>query len=85
LHAACSIKTTLLIISVHPNIAGEMFEKIYEGEPIFDVFSVFGEDLQYRCFSKLHHMSTVSQSDIDAVFASNYCIQIIETGFAGQF
>jgi hypothetical protein len=27
----------------------------------------------------------MTQPDIDAVFANNYCIQIIETGFSEQF
>ncbi len=30
-------------------------------------------------------MKTVIQSDIDAVFANNSCLKIIETGFAEQF
>jgi hypothetical protein len=49
------------------------------------VFSVFGEDLQHRCFRKEDYVEPVTQPDIDAVFANNYCIQIIETGFAEQF
>jgi hypothetical protein len=37
-----------------PNIAGNyrviLFEKIYEGKPIFTVISNIGEDVQYRVF-----------------------------------
>jgi hypothetical protein len=28
-----------------------LFEKIYEGEPIFTVISNIGENVQYRCFN----------------------------------
>jgi hypothetical protein len=50
------------------------FETIYDGVPIVAVLSVSGEDLQYRCFSKVNYVK------VDAVFATNYHFQIIETG-----
>ncbi len=28
-----------------------LFEKIYNGDPIFTVISNIGEDVQYRCFN----------------------------------
>ncbi len=37
------------------------------------------------CFIKEYHVKTVIQSDIDAVFANNSCLKIIETRFAEQF
>jgi hypothetical protein len=61
----------------------QLIEKISNKEPILTVFSVFGEDLQHRCFRKEHYVKTVTQPDIDTVFANNYFIQI--TGFAEQF
>jgi hypothetical protein len=36
----------------------------------------------YRCLSKVYYEKIVTQPDIDAVIENNYCIQIIETGFA---
>jgi hypothetical protein len=29
-------------------------KKIYDGEPILNVFSNIGEDVQYRCFNSLY-------------------------------
>jgi hypothetical protein len=46
------------------------------------VFYVCGEDLYHRCFNSVYHVRIVSKPDIDVVFATNYCFQIIETGFA---
>ncbi len=49
-------------------------------------FSVIGEDLKHRCFRKEHYMKTVTQPYIiHAVFANNYCIQIIEQRYVEQF
>ncbi len=50
-----------------------LFEKIYDGEQILTVFSVSGKDIHYRCFYSVYY---VSWSDIDAVFANNYCILV---------
>jgi hypothetical protein len=58
-----------------PNIAGNcrpLFEKIYDGEPILTVFSVFGEDLHHRCFNSVYYVRTTSQPNANAVFANNY-------------
>ncbi len=52
---------------------------------IFTDFSNIGEDVHYRCFNVLYYVSTVSQPNIDAVLVNNYCLQIIETGFAEPF
>jgi hypothetical protein len=46
------------------------------------VFSVSSEDLYHRCFNSVYHVRAVLQPNIDIVFATNYCFQIIETGFA---
>jgi hypothetical protein len=43
-----------------------LFEKIYDEKPILSVFSVIGEDGQYR-FSKVYYVKSVSQPDIDSV------------------
>ncbi len=50
------------------------FEIIYDVLPIVAVLSVSGEDLQYRCFSKVNYVK------VDVVFATNYHIQITDTG-----
>ncbi len=60
-----------------------MFEKIYEGEPILTVFSFSGVDSQqYRCFSEVYYVRTVSQPDIDTDFKNGYGVQMTETWFA---
>ncbi len=59
-----------------------LFEKIYDGEPILTVFSNIGEDVQYRCFNDGYYVKSVSQPDTMPLFKNNYCLQIIETGFA---
>jgi hypothetical protein len=41
--------------------------------------------VQYRVLSLCENCVADSQPDVDAVFANNYCLQIIETGFAEQF
>jgi hypothetical protein len=56
-----------------------IFEKIYDGEPIF---SNIGEGLQHQCF---YNVRSVPQPDINAALGNNYCLQIIETWFAEQF
>jgi hypothetical protein len=58
-----------------------LFENIYDGEQILTVFSNIGEDVQYRCFN----VKSVSQPDTMPILENNYCLQIIETGFAEQF
>jgi hypothetical protein len=62
-----------------------LFEKIYYGEPIFTVFTNIGEDVQYRCFSQVYDVKSVSQPGTIALLGNNYILQIIETGFAEQF
>ena len=59
-----------------------LFEKIYDGEPILTVVSNIGEDVQYRCFNKVYDVKSVSQPDTMQILENNYCLQIIETGFA---
>ncbi len=56
LPTTCYIQTTLLIFFALIQSSWEfcaLFEKIYDGEPILSIFSVIGEDLQHRCFSRL--------------------------------
>ncbi len=75
---------SLPTVQISPgNVA--LLEMIYDGELIFTDFSSVGEDVQYRCLNVLYYVSTVSQPDIDAVLVNNYCLQIIETGFAAPF
>ncbi len=61
------------------------FEKIYDGEPILTVVSNIGEDVQYHSFNKVHDVKSVSQPDTLPIVENNYCLHIIETGFAGPF
>jgi hypothetical protein len=58
--------------------------KIYDGEPILTVFLNIGEDVQYRCFKQVYYVNSVSQPDIMPILENNYCLQMIETGFAEQ-
>jgi hypothetical protein len=52
-------------------------------EAILTVFFVSGTTPLF--FNSVYYVRTVLQPDIkDAVFANDYCIQIIETGFAEQ-
>jgi hypothetical protein len=62
-----------------------LFEKIYYGELIFTDFSNIGEDAQCRCFNSVYDVKSVSQPDTIALLGINYCLQIIETGFAEWF
>ncbi len=62
-----------------------LFEQIYDGEPIVTVVSNIGEDVQYRCCKKVFFVKTVSQPDTMPILGYNYCLQMIETGFAEQF
>ncbi len=64
-----------------------IFKKISDGEPILTVVSNVGENVQYRCFTKVCDVKSVSQSDTIALLGNNYCLQTIETwaGFAEQF
>jgi hypothetical protein len=50
-----------------------LFERIYDGEQILTVVSNIGEDV------------ADSQPDTMPILGYNYCLQIIETGFAEQF
>jgi hypothetical protein len=52
---------------------------------ILTVFSVSGENILHRCFNSVYYVRTVLKPDIDAVFVNDFCIQIIETGFAEKF
>ncbi len=47
---------------------------IYDGVPIVAVLYVSAEGLQHRCFNKVNYVK------VDAVFATNFHIQITETG-----
>ena len=62
-----------------------LFEKIYYGDPIFTVISNNGEDVQYRCFNYVYDVKSLPQPDTIALLGINYCLQIIETGFAAVF
>ncbi len=62
-----------------------LFDKIYYGEPNFTAFSNIGEDVQYRCFNYVYDVKSVSQPDTMPILENNYCLQIVETGFAEQF
>jgi hypothetical protein len=62
-----------------------LFEKIYYGDPIFTVISKNGDDVQYRCFNEVYDVKSESQPDTTASLGINYCLQIIETGFAEWF
>jgi hypothetical protein len=48
-----------------------LFEKIYNGEPIFTLL--------------LYDVKSVSQPDTMPILGYYYCLQIIETGFAEKF
>jgi hypothetical protein len=61
------------------------FEKIYDREPILAVISNMGEAEQYRCFKQVYFVKSSSQPDTMPILGYNYCLQIIETGFADQF
>jgi hypothetical protein len=52
------------------------------GEPISTVFSNIGEDLQYRCFSLVYDVKSVTQTDTMQFIENNYWFQMTETGFA---
>ncbi len=45
-----------------------LFEKIYDGDPIFTVISNNGEDVQYRCFNLVYDVKSVSQPDTIALW-----------------
>jgi hypothetical protein len=62
-----------------------LFEKIYYEDPIFTVISNNGEDVQYRCFNEVYDVKSESQQDTIAFLGINFCLQIIETGFAEWF
>jgi hypothetical protein len=63
----------------------ELFEKIYDVEPILAVISNIGEHVQYRCCKLVYDVKSLSQPDTKPILGYNYCLQIIETGFAEQF
>ncbi len=60
----------------------ELFEKIYDSDPIFTVISNIGKDLQYRCFNAVYDMKSVSLPDTMPILENNYRLEIIEKGFA---
>jgi hypothetical protein len=59
-----------------------LFEKIYNGEPILTVVSNIGK--MYNTVISIN-VKSVAQPDTVPILANNYCLQIIETGFAEQF
>jgi hypothetical protein len=53
---ACHVANSNIAIDALPTLQISvgiiaLFEKIYEGEPIFTVISNIGDDVQYRCFN----------------------------------
>ena len=46
---------------------------------------ISGEDLQYRCFSYVYDVKSVSQPDTMALLGNNYLFQMTDTGFAEKF
>ncbi len=48
-----------------------LFEKIYDGQPIFTIFSNIGKDVQYRCFNEGYSVKSVSQPDTVPIFGNN--------------
>jgi hypothetical protein len=42
----------------------ELFEKIYDGEPILTVFSNIEEDVQYRCFNEGYYVKRMGPAPI---------------------
>jgi hypothetical protein len=59
--------------------------QVLTNKPILTVVSNIGEDVQYICFNKMYDVKSVSQPDTMPILENNYCLQIIETGFAEQF
>jgi hypothetical protein len=87
---ACHVVNSNIAIGSLPTLQtshglSALFEKIYYGDPIFTVISNNGEDVQYRCFNKVYDVKSESQPDTIALLGINYCLQIIETGFAEWF
>ena len=77
---ACHVVNSNIAIGSLPKLQTShgllaLFEKIYYGEPNFTDFSNIGED----------DVKSVPQPDTIALLGINYCLQIIETGFAEQF
>jgi hypothetical protein len=72
-----TLQTSLAIVA--------LFEKIYNAEPILSALSNIGEDVQYRCFNEVYGVKSMSQPDTMPILEDNYCLQIVETGFAEQF
>ncbi len=66
-----------------------LFEMIYDGEPILTVFSNIWDavSVQYRCFNEGYDGKVCrrSQTDTMPILGNNFCLQMIETGFAEQF
>ncbi len=63
-----------------------LFEKIYDGEPIITVISNIGEGTLYNMVP-LFQVSVwcekcVEAPDTTLLFENDYCLQIIEIGFA---
>jgi hypothetical protein len=64
-------------IQISLGIVVPLSSKNYDGELIFTVSLISGSTYLLQC--------TIYITDIDAVLGNNYCLQIIETGFAEQF
>jgi hypothetical protein len=81
-----SLKHRYCFFADTPNIGRTysvtVFEKIYDGEPILTVVSNIGEDVQNLCFNLLYDVKSVLQPDTMPILENNYCLQMIEKGFA---
>jgi hypothetical protein len=44
-----------------------LFEKVYYEVLILTIFSNIGEDVQYRCFNKVHYVKSVSQPALQTI------------------
>jgi hypothetical protein len=88
LHATFSIQTTPLSFSVLSKYRWGLprfFEKFYDGEQ-FLPFSPLAAEIYNTVFSVDCIMCELCRSPIlMPCLKTNYCIQIIETGFADQF
>ena len=87
---ACHVENSNIAVGSLPTLQTThgllaLFEKIYYGDPIFAVISNNGEDVQYRCFNSIYDVKSMPQPHTIALLGINYCLQIIETGFAEWF
>jgi hypothetical protein len=84
---ACQVVNSSIAIGSLPTLQISLrivtfFEKIYDGKPILTVFSNIGDNVQYRCFKQVYNVKSASQPDTMPILENNYCLQMIETGFA---